>query len=64
MVSPSAPSRQTNSLPKMKGVILAGGLVAALPAHQDHQQAPAAVYDRPMIKYPIQTLVNARMTTS
>ena len=61
MVSPSPPlpGRRT-TLPKMKGVILAGGLGTRLfPLTKITNKHLLPVYDRPMIHYPIQTLVNA-----
>lgn len=44
----------------MKGVILAGGLgTRLLPCTRITNKHLLAVYDRPMIHYPIQTLINA-----
>ena len=46
----------------MKGVILAGGLGSRLaPCTNVTNKHLLPVYDRPMIYYPIQTLVNARI---
>ena len=41
----------------MKGVILGGG--TAVPVDARDEQAPVAVYDKPMLYYPLQTLVDA-----
>ena len=47
----------------MKGVILAGGLGTRLhPLTKVTNKHLLQVYDRPMIYYPIQTLVNAGIT--
>ena len=47
----------------MKGVVLAGGLGTRLrPLTAVTNKHLLPVYDRPMIYYPIQTLVNARIT--
>lgn len=47
----------------MKGVVLAGGLgTRLLPLTKVTNKHLLPVYDRPMIYYPIQTLVNAGMT--
>ena len=48
----------------MKGVILAGGTGSASgPDYAGDQQATATrLYDKPMIFYPIETLVNAGVT--
>lgn len=44
----------------MKGVVLAGGLgTRLLPLTKVTNKHLLPVYDRPMIYYPIQTLVNA-----
>jgi len=47
----------------MKGVILAGGLgTRLLPLTRVTNKHLLPVYDRPMVFYPLQTLVNARIT--
>jgi glucose-1-phosphate thymidylyltransferase len=47
----------------MKGVVLAGGLGSRLlPLTKVTNKHLLPVYDKPMIYYPIQTLVNAGIT--
>ncbi len=47
----------------MKGVVLAGGLgTRLLPLLKVTNKHRLPIYDRPMIYYPIQTLVNAGVT--
>src|SRR5467141_4379341 len=52
--------RPTSIAPGMKGVVLAGGTGSRLdPLTRITNKHLLPVYDRPMVYYPIQTLVNA-----